>query len=488
MSKLFDNLSNLTHTENGAMAFSSSTDPIVDLFTAANSFVSIDDSDVDDLAGLFTLAWKYDKNLTIRAMLQAYDCRKGGGRRDAFMVMMETLARLTKDGEGIQDEQFSMLALPIQEYGRWDMYWKLIEYLEEKKVSIKAWTFRLLYFIRMGLNNSNTVSLCAKWMPRKGKMANRIRGFLSMKPADYRHMLSAHKTTETYMSANKWSEINYEHVPSKCGMRNSSAFTKHDYDRYDQYIDAVNIGKATMHTGVLYPYEIVANCRALGSDAANAMWKTFIETADYDRSVNVLPIVDVSGSMARPIGKTTALHVAMSLGLYLAQTNKGMFANEVVTFSGHPDFVRLDSSDLLKALMQMHDLDWGMNTDFNKVFEIMLSRAVRSGISNDEMPRVIMVFSDMEFDAACAGNLTGYEMVKKQYEKAGYTMPLLVFWNIGESHPFPALASQPGVVEVSGFSPSIIKPILECDFEKITPTKMVRDILMSDRYDIGLNL
>ena len=476
MSKLFDNLSNLTTTENGAVAFASSTDPIVDLFTAANSFVDIG-SDADNLAGLFVFAWKYDKNLAIRAMLQAYDCRNGGGRRDAFMVMMLTLLRLSMDGEGIRDEQLTFIATSIQKYGRWDMYWRLIEFFDLNGVENKAWTYVLMSIIKLGLEDKDLAPLCAKWLPRKGRMANRIRGFLKMKPAEYRHTLSQYSTTETKMSANKWSDIEYEHVPSKCAIKNAAAFTRHDTERYSKYIEDVRAGKASMHTSVLYPYEIVSKLESMGYDVANAAWDSFLKTADYDRSINVLPIVDVSGSMVRSIGTATALDVAMSLGLYLSQTNKGLFENELVT---------LLAGSMVSAINTISRLHWGMNTDFNKVFQVMLSRAKEAKISNDEMPRVIMVFSDMEFDAA--GNLTGYEMIKHQYEEAGYTMPLLVFWNIGEGHPFPALASQPGVIEVSGFSPSIIKPILECDFEKITPTKMVRDILMSDRYDIGLNL
>ena len=144
--------------------------------------------------------------------------------------------------------------------------------------------------------------------------------------------------------------------------------------------------------------------------------------------------------------------------------------------------MRITNPAFSSAVNLIRGMDWGYNTDFDRVFETMLQRAKAANMPADEMPKVLMVFSDMEFDKA--DNFTGYEQIKHNYEAAGYQLPLLVFWNIGENHPFPALASQPGVVMVSGFSPVLIKPILECDFNSITPSAMVRKILMDPRYDI----
>jgi len=490
MSKLIDNLSNLTRTQNGAVAFASTGSKVLDYWTLACSFTVAGNEFQDNrLRQSFADAMAEDPDLAIRAMLNAYDVRKGAGRRDAFRLSF--LAALQRGALTVQ--QLVQLVDAVPFFGRFDM---LVKLLAEAGLRLDAAIRRELVHASLSrsqraLADPEEAALCAKWLPRKGTEANRVRGFLGLKPADYRHLLAQYATVETVISANRWADVVYEHVPSKAGLKYRAAFHRHDGPRYQSYLDGVAAGTESMHQSVSYPYEIVSMASdgcdyysAVGAAAAVPFWKALLANADYDRSAGVLPIVDVSGSMFCPLagGRARLIDAAIGLGLYLAHTNQGLFANEVVTFSHHPEFLKL-TGEFDKDLLKVANADWGRNTNLDAVFDTMLSRAVAAGIAPEEMPRVVLVLSDMEFDPA-KQRFTGYEMIRARYDASGYPMPLVVFWKLASSSPYPSVASQPGVVMVSGFSPNMIKPILECDFEAASPLRLMRDVLMDPRYDV----
>ena len=87
------------------------------------------------------------------------------------------------------------------------------------------------------------------------------------------------------------------------------------------------------------------------------------------------------------------------------------------------------------------------------------------------MPETIFVFSDMEFSAAQAREeslQTDYQIIKAKFEKEGYTMPALVFWNLkGKPNNTSGRRSKPvekgesKVTMVSGYSGKMMRHFLK---------------------------
>jgi len=71
----------------------------------------------------------------------------------------------------------------------------------------------------------------------------------------------------------------------------------------------------------------------------------------------------------------------------------------------------------------------------------------------------------MQFDAADGNGgkfKTNYETIKFKYVAAGYTMPNIVFWNLrAGTNDYPVTSNEVGAALVSGFSPSLLKILME---------------------------
>ena len=104
----------------------------------------------------------------------------------------------------------------------------------------------------------------------------------------------------------------------------------------------------------------------------------------------------------------------------------------------------------------------------------------------DSMPSMILVLSDMQFDESQRGTYSGETMthfghMKEVYEKAGYDLPKIVFWNLESHFGTPARCSDDSVAMVSGFSPSIMKAILNA--EDFNPMSVMLEALESIELD-----
>ena len=127
-----------------------------------------------------------------------------------------------------------------------------------------------------------------------------------------------------------------------------------------------------------------------------------------------------------------------------------------------------------------------MNTDFEKAYMHILRVAKKHNVMKDSMPSMLLVLSDMQFDDSQGGyygskSMTHFGHMKKVYEDAGYELPKIVFWNLDAHMGTPAECSDDSVAMVSGYSPSIMKAVLNA--ENFTPM----DVMMEALKDIELN-
>ena len=204
---------------------------------------------------------------------------------------------------------------------------------------------------------------------------------------------------------------------------------------------------------------------------------------------NVLPIVDVSGSMTCAAGGpksksgVTCLDISVSLGLYLADKNKGKFKDTFLTFSGAPELLHLQGN-IVQKIAQMVKSKWTMNTDLVKAMDKILKVAKDGAVPQEEMPGMLLILSDMQFDQCAKFDDSAMQMITRKFEAAGYEVPKIVFWNLNAYDNVPVKYDTRGVALVSGFSPAIMKAVISGSTEQFTPESIMLEAVMVDRYKL----
>jgi hypothetical protein len=461
-------------TENGMKARKSSANAVVDLF------YNIGASRGKDVVPAFTAAYVENPDLALRVAAWARDARGGAGEREVFRNVLVHL-------EKTNVKAAIALASKVPELGRWD------DLLVFKTDLLKQYAFDT---VKDALNQNN--GLCAKWMPRKGNVAAEMRQHFGWTPKFYRkRLVELTKVVESNMCANDWDNINFSHVPSVAAARYKKAFNRHT-EKYAQYVAALVKGEnpqVKVNASVAYPYDVLKgriNCYGVSFDKTelDLIQKQWEALPNYVGGANVLPMVDVSGSMSCPAGghnsksKLSCLEVAVSLGLYLADKNTGKFKDTFLTFSGSPELLHL-KGNINQKIDQMVKSKWAMDTNLHKAFAKMLDVAVKGNVPQDEMPEVLLILSDMQFNACVTHDDSAIEMIARKYRDAGYEMPKVVFWNLNAAYGnTPVAFDKSGTALVSGFSPAIVKPLLSGDLDGFTPEAVMLKTIMDDRYKV----
>ena len=456
-------------TDNGMKARKSTADAVVDLF------FKIGASRGKNITPEFVAAYVEDKDLALRIAAWVRDVRGGAGERQLFRDILLHL-------ETADPEAAKKLAAKVPELGRYD------DLLVFKTQKLKDYAFSL---IKDALEAQN--GLAAKWIPRKGDIAVQLRSYLGWSPKRYRKTLvSLTKVVETQMCANQWDAINFSHVPSVASSRYKKAFARHT-DKYAEYIAKLVKGDdptVKVNAGAIYPYDIVKSLGGwttpteLEQNHIIAQWDAL---PNYVGDANILALVDVSGSMSCPAGKSTSvtcLDVALSLGIYLADKNVGKFKDTFLTFSTTPELITL-KGNVVQKYDQMSRSEWQMSTDLNAAFEKILDVAVKGNVPVEEMPQILLILSDMQFNGCVKYDDSAIQMIHRKYEEAGYTIPQVVFWNLNSHDNVPVKYNAKGAALVSGFSPSIMTSILAADMEDFTPHAIMLQTIMNPRYDVG---
>lgn len=447
-------------TANGMLARLGSANSNVDLF------FKIGASRGKDIIPQFVDALAENRELALRIAQWARDVRGGSGERQLFRDIVAYLE--VNDVEGARS-----LMAKIPEIGRWD-----------DMFAFKVLRNEAFALIAQALKNGD--ALCAKWMPRKGDDAVALRAFLGFTPKRYRKTLvSLTKVVESQMCAKDWNAINFEHVPSVASARYKKAFNRNAPEAFSAYVEKLKKGDAKVNASAVYPYDVLKGVRSnFNSDELAHVVAQWNALPNYVGDASVLPLVDVSGSMQCPVGGNTNLNcldVAVSLGLYLADKNSGDFKDVFLTFSQEPEIVRL-RGDIVQKMHQMNNSNWGMNTDLVKAIKKILQVAVEGNVPQADMPSILLVLSDMQFDADRMFDMSAYQMIGREYQDAGYEMPRIVFWNLNAHDNMPVRFDQTGVAMVSGFSPAIMKSIVKADLDNLSPMSIMLSAVMIERY------
>jgi hypothetical protein len=284
-----------------------------------------------------------------------------------------------------------------------------------------------------------------------------------------------------------WASIDFSKVSSVALKKYKKAWARHQPGRYQTYLESVKKGEVKMNVLRLMPHEIVGPylCDSASVDQTiEAQWISFVEqTRKTTKFANALGIVDVSGSMSDVYGaKVKPINVAVSLGLLLAELTTGPFHGRFFTFSSSPVLETVTGDSLYEQVRHMHTTHWDMSTNIQSAFDTLLSSAEMLGCTDEQLPKTIFVFSDMQFNTATDCYSTNWETIKSRYHALGYTLPRLVFWNLrGDTVDFPVSASESNVALIGGFSADLLGMLI--DGENLSPVELMLKVIHSDRYD-----
>jgi hypothetical protein len=479
---LESNTNKPAYTENGAISNNSTLDPVLDFFSKAGAMRGRE----AQAFTLFQKAFDADPLSAVRCLFYIRDIRGGAGERSVFNYIV-----------GKFDEGFAnKIAQYIPEYGRWD------------EVPINATTVDQIIGKQLNEDFENMkagkgISLLAKWLPSEGtskestKQARVIAQLLGWTSGEvevslgngtfkripnlrtYRKRISELRKyydnfLESLMSQNRWSEIDYSKLPSQAHKKHVKAFYRHDEARYKAYLASVEKGEAKINSGTLFAYQLYDMVQKSGEEkAADALWANL---PDYTRGGNSLVLPDVSGSMdGFPIS------VSVSLALYFAERNEGLFKDCFLSFSSEPKLCKASGQTLSARLRSVQNAtNWMGSTNLQGAFDEILKAAVEAKAKQEEMPSVLYVISDMQFNQACRNNSdTNFEVVKSKFKEAGYELPHLVFWNCNAyGSDSPATKYDKNVTLISGSNQSVFQYAVQGK----TPMESMLDVINSDRY------
>lgn len=477
---------NYTLTENGALAMKSTNSSLVDLFGTIGALRTRDASEVERL---FSAAFEEDALLATKMAFYARNVRGGLGERSTARTIWHYLAT-TKPEVMRKNLQF------IPMFGRWDDLYCLLDTPVEKDM----WELVSAQFKAdmADMAEGKSISLMGKWLKnvnsKNAEFASwgkRTARALHMSDKDYRKARAALNdhlgVIEVAMSKGDFSRIPYASVSSRAMMIYRNAFARRDPDGFQAYLDSLSKGETKINASTLYPYDIMEKydlqdgwysgylkCGREFDTVLEEQWKALPNYVEGEN--NVLIMADTSGSMSgRPMA------TSVGLALYFAERNKGAFHNTFMTFSNQPQFVTVKGSTLrdkvgsVRAIVQ--------NTNIEAAFREILRVSVENHVPAEDMPKALVIISDMEFDSATHWDNTYYDNFVEMYEQAGYAMPTIIFWNVNSRHDvFHVACDKRGVQLASGSSASTFKSIM-ANIGK-TPYQAMVDTLNGEEYSM----
>lgn len=489
--KSLSDLFNFSMTENGGLGYATTGKELLDMNFKLSSYRSMSDNDIKRD---FFKAMVDDPMLALKFLFYARDVRGGAGERRFFRVIMAEIGR--------REPMLAMALLPIiAEYGRYDDILCLYGLSEDLNKGLDAYIYNTLMQDYRNAQQKKPATLLAKWLPsvstgdfHKKQIAIRLSNKLfSGQPLMYQRFLSYLRgyldIVERKMSNNEWDKIDYAKVPSMANLLYNKAFFKHDKERREAFIESLQKGEAKINASVAFPHDIVGKM-VIGrrlvkpspeTAALEEMWKALPR---YTELGSTLVVQDGSGSMTGEIGRTstTALQVAVALAIYFAETCEGPYKNKYITFSERPRFINVQHcTDLYNKVQTAMAYSEIANTDIDAVFELILVTACQNGLTQEQMPKRVLIISDMEFDY-CAINARqrNFDSLRDRFKAQGYDLPALVFWNVmSRTGTIPMTQNDRGVTLVSGFSPSAIKMVMT---GKTDPYDALVELINGPRY------
>ena len=482
--------SNRTFTENGAVTLVSTYSDCLDLFATVGALRKASEQEILDR---FIRAYTEDPDKAMKIIFFARDIRGGLGERRVFRTVMTYLAANEPASVKKNIEYFG-------EYGRYDDLLSLMGTPCEKEML--TYVAKQFAADMEALRAGDSVSLLAKWLPSVNAsnadavaMAKKIARSMKMTDRDYRKAVVELRAKIRIIENNlreKDYTFDYSKQPSKAMFKYRAAFMRNDSERYGEFINKVSRGEAKLNANTLMPYELVDRYLTSGwgrksfmvdisedeKKVLNATWESL---PDFGGTENAIAVIDTSGSMYWTSSPKPA-SVALSLGLYFAERNKGIFHNHFIEFSRTARLIEIKGDTFADRLRYIASFNEIADTNVEAVFDLILRAAVKNSIPQEEMPATLYIISDMEFNCAVRNaGTTNFENAKNRYAQFGYKLPDVVFWNVqSRNRQQPVTMNEQGVALVSGCTPRLFSMVAG---GRIDPYSVMMDVIGSERYE-----
>ena len=469
--KITKDMLNVAFTENGDRAYKTSGSYCLDYFSLIGGMRF----NYKHALNNFMKAYKEDPILAIKILFFARDIRGGLGERNIFRFTFNALCNLAPNVA-------KQVLAYIPTYGRYDDLFSAYSTPVRKEV-VKMIKEQLNEDIQNKKDNKG-ISLLAKWMPSINTsssetrvLAKKLASSLGMSNEEYRKTLSMLR--KDFIIENNLREkdysFDYESVPGGAMFKYRGAFFKHDEERYSAFLDAVNSGEKKINSSTIFPYEVIRKFEngdvntKKDANALDTIWNSFSREGIDSKTIVVR---DGSGSMY-DCEKVSANSVATSLALLFAERLEGEFKNKFITFSSHPKLVEVEGKTIKEKYNFISQFDDYSNTNIEKVYKLILNVYSNPNFKKEDALDRIVIISDMEFDCIEEDNeISTYEFFKKEFEKLGFKLPEVVFWNVrARSTHLPVTMNEANVKLVSGASSSIIDMVTKND--STTPYEMM---------------
>jgi hypothetical protein len=474
---------------------------------------------LDEMRDLFVMAF------------QTRDVRGGKGERRLFQNFVTALYKYDKEA------CHKALTL-IPEYGCWRDMWELIKVIPELESGIFELTIQTFKedLLKCHSNQQSKMSLLSKWLPRENsgtypglakKLANIIYEFekserkrIVMYRKDTSMMNKALKTVEINMCGKRWADIKPEAVPGRCLKIHNKAFLnepcKNDKkmsirypenkDRmecrkhFQEFVESLKKGEKKAHgANVVMPHELVVQALSTYSTPdelgiIQGQWDSIKEeTLRLGGLGKCVPMCDFSGSM-----EGLPKLISLALGILISEINHSAFKDHILTFDSDPNW---HSFAGFASLGEKLDsicgfLGQGFNTNFYKACMRIVEKMKQSKVPVGEEPEDLIVLTDMGFDIANHNTVkwdTQIQQIRDEFKRVGeevwgegngWKAPRIVIWNLSTKFKdFYAKSDQEGVVQLSGWSPSMLKALQKGGIQVMTPYQGMRAILDDERYD-----
>lgn len=445
-------------SENGGLVYSTTSNPVLDLFASIGGMRKRDELDV---ISMWLDARNIDKELADKIILYTRDIRQHGGlgERKLGRILMKELAKVDPPKVCRNFQTFV-------DIGRWDDLFAFFDTpCEEAMIDFIK---KQLKEDIINMKTNSSISLVSKWMPsintssKKTKMmAKRFCRGMSISEKSYRKMLSSLRkyidVVERKMSDREWDKINFENVPSYAMMRYQSAFSKHCGKNFIEYKGQVESGEKKINSSTLYPYDLILRLKDvlkdnLDSELLNAQWKS--QPDYFKEGKDIIVCADVSGSMGSlyyNYEHVPPIAVSLGLALYCAYFNKGKYHGYYLTFTDKPHFYHINEKKNLFNNVCDGLANIGYNTNMDGMFEAIFEMAKKTGDS----PEALVIVSDMEIDRYMRPNRCDNIVDKwvKKFHDAGLNCPKLILWNAeSRQNTYLTRSNNPYVSFISGAS------------------------------------
>lgn len=482
-------------TNNNALTHSPNSGRVLLFFRAAR------DTSEEELNRFILSSWDENPEDTLKLIFHLRNCRGGKGEKRQGINSVKWLQKHAP-------HTFSDNIKYLPEYG----YYKdllsflgtnqLITHGSDEKNILKLLCNQLNKDWKLfNEGDKNSISLVSKWIPSEGcshdKKYNTTKKFcyiLGINRKEFRQRLSLLRNhlnvVEKKMCLKEWDDIDFSKIPSVALHRYAKSFQKHTPQLYQDFLNKVNKGEVKMNTARLQPHEIVSPyiLQCFIDNDVETRWKQYKKQLKERIGLkNILPVIDVSGSMYGGCGKVKPIDVSLSLGLIVSDLSEGRFHNKWINFSSRPSLKDISGDTLRQQLDNLkNDTDWGMNTNYEAVYDLILNVAETFGLTQSQLPDAVLVLSDMQFDQCSTGNFdrerTNDQAIKQKFKAKGYIPPKRIYWNLAAAKvDFPVKSFELNTALVSGFSPDLLELFLETG--DISPFDIMKKAINNPLYD-----